>query len=148
MGCVLGLDYGRRRIGVAVSDDLELTAQPVGTWNNLKWKQVVDNICTLIQDKGIVRVVVGLPLNLHGQKGPSALEVERFVNKLKQHVSIPIILWDERFTSVQSKRTLHTLHQKPSQKKEKIDLIASILLLQNYLDYQKEVSMRDQGDGN
>ncbi|MBN2028985.1 Holliday junction resolvase RuvX [bacterium] len=148
MGCVLGLDYGRRRIGVAISDDLELTAQPVGTWNNLKWKQVVDRIRTLIEDKGIERVVVGFPLNLHGQKGPSALEVERFVDKLKQHVSIPIILWDERFTSVQSKRTLRMLHQKPSQKKEKIDLIASILLLQNYLDHQKEVTMRDQGEGN
>ena len=148
MGSVLGLDYGKRRIGVAVSDDLELTAQPVGTWINLKWEQVVENICTLIKDKGIQRVIVGFPLNLHGQKGRLALEVEQFINKLKQHVSVPIIPWDERYTSVQSKRILHSLHEKPSQKKERVDLIASILLLQNYLDYQKEALVRSQGEGN
>lgn len=148
MGCVLGLDYGRRRIGVAVSDDLGLTAQPVETWSNLKWEQVVENICTKIKDRSIERVVVGLPLNLRGQKGHLALEVERFVSKLKQHISVPIILWDERLTSVQSKRILHTLHKKPSQNKERIDLIASVLLLQNYLDYQRNISARCQGEGN
>lgn len=148
MGCVLGLDYGRRRIGVAVSDDLGLTAQPVVTWSNLKWEQVVENVCNWIKKRNIVGVVVGLPLNLRGEKGHLALEVERFVDKLKEHISVPVILWDERFTSVQSKRILHTLHQKPSQKKERIDRIASVLLLQNYLDYQRNISTRCQGEEN
>ncbi len=148
MGCVLGLDYGRRRIGVAVSDDLGLTAQPVGTWNSIKWEEVVENICTLIEKKNIKRVVVGFPLNLHGQRSRSAREVERFVDKLKQHIPVPIILWDERLTTVQSKRILHALHQKPSQNKERVDLIASILILQNYLDYQKERLARNQGEEN
>ena len=148
MGCILGLDYGRRRIGVAVSDELGLTAQPVATWSNLKWEQVVDNICAWIKKRSIERVIVGLPLNLRGEKGHLALEVEQFVGKLKRHISVPVILWDERFTSVQSKRILHTLHQKPSQKKERIDLIASVLLLQNYLDYQRNITARSQGEEN
>lgn len=148
MGCVLGLDYGRRRIGVAVSDDLGFTAQPVCTWSNLKWEEIVENICTWITERNIERIIVGLPLNLRGQKGHLALEVERFVQRLKKHISIPITLWDERFTTVQSKRILHVLHQKPSQKKERIDQIASVLLLQNYLDYQRNISMGCQGEGN
>ena len=148
MGCVLGLDYGRRRIGVAVSDDLGLTAQPAATWSNLKWEQVVENICNWIKERSVERVIVGLPLNLRGEKGHLALEVERFVAKLKRHVSVPVILWDERLTSVQSKRILHALHQKPSQKKERIDLIASVLLLQNYLDYQRNIAVGFQGEEN
>ena len=148
MGLILGLDYGRRRIGVAVSDALGLTAQPVGTWSNLEWENMVEKIRTWIQDKGVESVIVGLPLNLHGEKGHLAREVERFVNKLKQHISIPVILWDERYTSVQAERILRYMNEKPSQKKERIDLIASVLLLQNYLDYQKGASVRNQGEEN
>jgi len=102
----------------------------------------------LIKERGIKRVIIGFPLNLRGQKGHLAREVERFVGQLSKKISIPIILWDERYTSVQSKRILHALHEKPSQKKERIDLIASILLLQNYLDYQREASVGNQGEGN
>ncbi len=148
MSSILALDYGRRRIGVAVSDALGLTAQPVGTWSNLKWENIVEKIRTWIQDKEVESVIVGFPLNLRGEKGHLAREVERFVNRLKQHISIPIILWDERYTSLQAERILRYMNEKPSQKKERVDLIASVLLLQNYLDYQKGASIRNQGEEN
>jgi len=136
VGRILGLDYGRRRIGVAISDPLGLTAQPLETWKGLRWEEVTEKICTLIDPLGVERVILGFPLTLAGEKGKMAQEVQKFTTHLQKRISIPITLWDERLTSVQAGRIIHSLDKKPSRKKERVDLIASVLLLQNYLDYQ------------
>lgn len=145
MGSVLGLDYGRQRIGVAVSDPLGLTAQPVETWSGLRWEEVVQRICKLVEQKDVERVVVGFPLTLKGKKGFFAREVEQFVERLRHSISIPVTLWDERMTSIQARRLLHQMGEKPSRRKEKVDLISSVLLLQNYLDYTRMISGVNQG---
>lgn len=147
MGRILGLDYGRRRIGVAVSDPLELTAQPVETWEGLSFAEVVERICTLVEKMNVERVVVGLPLTLKGERGSLAREVERFTAELCHSIRVPVTLWDERMTSVQAHRSLRKMGKKPSRKKERIDLIASIFLLQSYLDHQKVVSVKHHGEG-
>ena len=148
MGRILGLDYGRRRTGVAISDPLGVTAQPLVTWSGLCWNDVVDEVLTLISEMGVERVVVGFPLNLSGSRGPMAREVERFTDHLKQRIGIPVTLWDERLTSTQARRVIHKIQEKPSRNKEKVDLIASVLLLQNYLDCQKGAmpSRREEKD--
>lgn len=137
MGRILGLDYGRRRIGVAVSDPLGLTAQPLATWTGLRWDEVVEKIFTLVEEMGVERVILGFPMTLKGESGRMAREVRQFAARLERRISIPITLWDERLTSTQSKRIIHAMAGKPSREKERVDLIASVLLLQNYLDYQK-----------
>ena len=137
MGRILGLDYGRRRTGVAVSDPLGVTAQPLVTWSGLCWNDVVEKVRTLISEMGVDRIVVGLPLSLSGKRGRMAREVERFTEHLERRISIPVTLWDERLTSTQARRVIHEIEEKPSRNKEKVDLIASVLLLQNYLDHQK-----------
>jgi putative Holliday junction resolvase len=137
VGRILGLDYGKKRIGVAVSDPMEITAQPVETWSDLTDKELVDKLLSFIEDMGVERIVIGFPLTLKGEKGFSAQMVERFVKKCSNRISIPITLWDERLTSVEAEYTLRKMKIKPSRRKGKVDLIASVLLLQNYLDYKK-----------
>jgi len=137
VGRILGLDYGRRRIGVSISDPLGVTAQPLTTWSGLCRNDVVDKVLTLIAEMEVESIVIGLPLSLSGKRGPMAREVERFTEHLKQRIGIPVTLWDERLTSTQARRAIHKIQEKPSRNKEKVDLIASVLLLQNYLDYQK-----------
>lgn len=148
MSRILGLDYGRRRIGVAVSDPLGLTAQPLETWKALRREEVMDKIYILVEQMGVERIVVGLPLTLRGERGHMAREVERFTAELRHRIRIPVTLWDERLTSVQAKRVLHQMEEKPYRNKERVDLIASVLLLQNYLEYRKGSSIELQGEGN
>jgi putative Holliday junction resolvase len=144
VGRILGLDYGRRRIGVAVSDPLGLIAQPITTWVGLSWGEVGEKVCSLMEAMEVDRVILGLPLTLRGEKGHMAREVEKFSIQLKRQISIPVILWDERLTSVQSQRVIHSMDGKPSRKKASVDLVAAVLLLQSYLDHIKISSERDQ----
>jgi putative Holliday junction resolvase len=144
VGRILGLDYGRKRVGVSVSDPLGLTAQPVETWKGLRCEDVVEKTRILVETMGVERVVVGFPLTLKGKRGHLAREVVRFSAELKRRIRVPITLWDERLTSVQARAVLHQMEEKPSRKKERVDLIASVLLLQNYLDHREETSARNQ----
>ena len=144
MGRILGLDYGRRRIGVAVSDPLGLTAQPLSTWVGLSWDEIVEKVGTLIEEMGVERVILGFPLTLKGERGHMAREVEKFGTQLNRQISIPVIFWDERLTSVQSKRIIQTMKEQPSRKKERVDLIAAVLLLQNYMDHLNLSSLSQQ----
>ena len=146
MGRILSLDYGRRRIGVAVSDPLGVTAQPFDTWDGLEFNQIVEKIDSLIRQIGIEKIIIGLPLTLKGEKGQSVKKVEHFAMELKRCISLPVILWDERLTSIQAKRVLHQAEEKPSRRKGKVDLIASVLLLQNYLEFQKEFMNTNMGE--
>jgi putative Holliday junction resolvase len=133
---ILALDYGQRRIGVALSDPLGLTAQPVGTWPCTGWDGIISKIKALIANKGVEKVIVGFPLTLKGEKGKMAKETERFIQRLRQNMHIPVTRWDERLTSVQAKRSLVHAGKAVRRKKENIDCIAAVLLLQNYLDFQ------------
>jgi putative Holliday junction resolvase len=146
MGKILCLDYGRKRVGVSMSDPLQLTAQPVDTWVKMSEKDMVFKIQIMVQKEGIEHIVVGYPLTLQGQKGRSAREVERFVGILSRAVSIPVSPWDERLTSVQAQRIMHQTNRKPSRLKERVDVLASMLILQNYLDYIRFRTDR-QGEG-
>ena len=137
MGRILGFDYGRRRIGVSVSDPLGLTAQPLDTWKGLSRDEVMRRIETLKTQMGVEKVVVGLPLTLGGKKGRMAKEVEQFASQIETQIQIPVTLWDERLTTVQAHRIIHQADEKPSKNKDKVDRLAAVLLLQNYLDHQK-----------
>lgn len=146
MGRILALDYGRQRIGVAVSDPLGVTAQPLETWEGLNFEQIVDKLCLLIRKLGIEKIIVGLPLTLKGEKGKLARDIEQITMRLKQYIQTPVLLWDERLTSVQAERILQRANKKPSRQKKKVDAIAAILLLQNYLDFQRRVKINDTGE--
>ncbi|MFC1568602.1 Holliday junction resolvase RuvX [bacterium] len=134
MGRILGLDYGRRRIGLAMSDPLQCIALPFETWENTSIDHILQKLSTLVSSHDIQILVVGLPITLKGERKKLAKEVERFCNHIKQKLDVPIVLWDERLTSVQAKRALIELNEKPSRNKGKIDRIAAVFILQNYMD--------------
>jgi len=136
VGKVLCLDYGRKRIGVAMSDALRLTAQPFETWIGLDKNGLTVKIKNLVQKESIDQIVVGYPLTLGGERGRSAKAVDRFMHALIRAVGVPVLPWDERLTSVEAQRILRRVQKKPSRMKKQVDVIASVLILQSYLDHQ------------
>lgn len=143
MGRILALDYGQRRVGVAVSDPLKITAQPYATWEKKSRDELVDTINRCITELGVELILVGLPLTLRGERGTTAQKVEQFTSYLCEQVQVPVQLWDERLTTVQAHRVIHSMDRKPSRNKAKIDQMASVLLLQNYLEYQERQRIQE-----
>ena len=132
MNPILGVDFGRARIGLAISDDLRLLAHPLET---IKFgEDTITRIARLVREKKIGRVVVGVPKLMSGKMGPAADEVLRFVEKLRVILSCPVITWDERLTTVAAQRALHESGKKTRHSRGYIDQVAAQMILQGYLD--------------
>ena len=131
---ILGLDYGRRRVGVAVSDLLGMTAQPFATWSGLSDAELVRKIDSLISEMDIRQVVLGDPLTTKGESGAMSERVRRFATQLSRAIPVPVQLQDERLTTVEAHRILKDVGRKPSRDKEIVDRVAAVLILQTYLD--------------
>jgi len=133
-GKILGIDFGERRIGVAISDALKITAQVLPTIKVKFPQQAIIKLKNIISEKNISEIVVGMPYNLKGEKGNTAQKVEVFIEQLKNNFQLPIHIWDERLTSVAAERTIVEFGKSPSRNKEKIDQIAALFILQAFLD--------------
>lgn len=131
---ILGLDFGTKRIGVAVSDALNITAQAVGTVERKGMKNDLKKICALAQEHGAGRIIVGLPLNMDGGEGRSARLAIDFVNGLKKETDIPVEMMDERLTTKQGERIFLEADMSREKRRKNLDKIAAQLILQNYLD--------------
>lgn len=136
-GRILAIDYGEKRLGIAVSDPLGIIPQGLPTIEYKSLKEVKQKLKEIIEQYEISQIVVGHPLNLRGEVAAAATQVQTFVQKIKMEVNLPIILWDERFTSVEAERILRQLNISPSRNKSKIDQISAMIVLQNYLDSLK-----------
>ena len=134
MDRILALDYGDKRIGVAVSDPLGIIAQALETITVSNKRKSFERIQEIIREKNAVKIIVGMPFNMDGTKGERAEVTERFISELQRVVSIEIIPWDERLTSVQAKRIMVFRGQKTGTNKAKVDKLAAALLLENYLE--------------
>ena len=134
---ILALDHGTRRIGVALSDELQMIAQPVEYIPAEPFDGFLKRLQLLLQEKEVELILVGLPRNMDGTYGPAAAKVQDFVSALKQAVTIPIKTWDERLTTVQANRFLMAGNVRREKRKEKVDKIAATILLQSYLDRPK-----------
>ncbi len=133
---VLGLDVGSVRIGVALSDPLGLTAQPL-TVIDVRKAPPEDRVRALCDEHEVQELVVGLPLRLDGSEGLAVQAVRKFVDKLKTKVSLPIELWDERLTTAQAERVMIGGGVRRKERRERIDQIAAALILQSYLDAKR-----------
>ncbi|WP_308634695.1 Holliday junction resolvase RuvX [Paenibacillus silvisoli] len=131
---LMGLDYGDRRIGVAVSDAFGWTAQGVGVVEKRRDNGEDEAIAKLVKEHEVSEIVVGLPKNMNGTIGPRGEICIAFAQHLQQKLNVPVHLWDERLTTVAAERTL--LEADVSRKKRKlvVDKMAATLILQNYLD--------------
>ncbi len=131
---ILALDHGSKRIGVALSDELKMIAQPLEYIPAEPFARFLARLKELLRDKEVELVLVGMPRNMDGSYGPAALKVQDFVAALRKAVTVPIETWDERLTSVQANRLLIEANVHREKRKEKVDKMAAALLLQAYLD--------------
>ncbi len=133
MSRIAAIDYGLKRIGIAVSDPNRQIAFPLVTVEG--GKKGIEQIRLAIKDKQVSQIIVGLPLLLNGKDGEMATAVRQFAKELETALAIPVILWDERLSSVQADRNLRELDLNRKQRTSKIDTAAAALLLQSYLDW-------------
>jgi len=131
---ILALDHGTRRIGVAVSDELRLIAQPLEFIPAEPFADFLARLRELLREKEVGLVLVGLPRNMDGSHGPAAQKVQEFVAALTNQITVPIQTWDERLTSVQANRILIQGRVRREKRKAKVDQMAAALLLQSFLD--------------
>lgn len=132
---ILSIDFGSRRVGVAVSDALGLLAHDREPLRYQSISKLIQQICGIIAAENIAKIVIGLPLHMDGTEGEMAAQVRRFHTQLAEKVNIPIVLWDERFTSVQAERLLSERGISFSRDKGEIDRLAAVFILQSYLDH-------------
>ncbi|WEK53145.1 MAG: Holliday junction resolvase RuvX [Candidatus Cohnella colombiensis] len=131
---VLGLDYGERRIGVALSDAFGWTAQGLEVIDRKIVKDEFARIADLVKQHEVESIVVGLPKNMNGTIGPSGEYCIAFADQLREMLTLPVQMWDERLTTVSAERALLEADVSRSKRKLVIDKMAAALLLQNYLD--------------
>ncbi|MCP3101088.1 Holliday junction resolvase RuvX [Myxococcus sp. K15C18031901] len=130
----LGLDFGTKTIGVAVSDGLGLTAQVVTTVRRTSLKADLAALAALAREYEADRVVIGLPLNMDGSEGPRAEASRKFADQVAQSLGVQVELWDERLSTVAATRTLLEADVSRARRKEVIDQMAAQFILQGWLD--------------
>ncbi len=134
---ILGLDHGQRRIGVSVSDELGLTAQPLLTILHTNPRNDLRSIGRLLRRYGCTAIVVGWPIHLSGDRSPRALAAEKFADALRAEFSLPVHLWDERMSTAEAHRHLDAVGRGARDRKDVIDQVAAMLILQSWLDARR-----------
>jgi len=132
MNPILALDFGRARIGVAISAELRLLAHPVETI--LANERATSRVVELVRERNVEHVVVGIPKRMNGQIGTAATEALEFVEKLRAVLPCPVVTWDERLTTVAAHRALRDAGKKTRHTRGYIDQVAAQMILQSYLD--------------
>jgi putative Holliday junction resolvase len=130
---IMGLDVGDRRIGVAVSDPLGLTAQPLMTLVRTNRRQDLKSLLRLIRRYDCAEIVVGNPLHMSGDQSPQAAKAQAFAQMLRDETGLPIHLWDERLTTTEAHRHLHAAGRPGSEHKAVVDQVAAVLILEGWL---------------
>jgi len=141
MARILGIDHGKKRTGVAISDEAGVVATPLALVEAGARSAVIKEICRLVEEYGAEEIVVGMPLNLDGTKGRRAADAERFAQALARATGLPVHTWDERFSTMAVSRVLREADISRSRRKGVLDSNAAAYILQGYLD-----SRRAQGE--
>ena len=139
---ILAVDYGRRRMGLAVSDPLGVTAQGIGTLEVSSRKEALEELCKLVRELRAGEVLIGLPLRTDGSEGPEAEEVRSFGEELSAWAGVRVVFRDERFTSQEAMRVLHQMGRKLKGRKKDLDRLSATLLLQRYLEERRKHGTR------
>jgi len=138
VGRLLAVDWGERRCGIALSDESQILAQPLDTLTRRPGKRFpMQSLLTHIADHQVVGVVVGLPLDEHGQEGDAARAARALAENIQRRATLPVTLWDERFTTARVRRAVQEMGGSTKGRKADVDALAATLLLQHYLDAQR-----------
>ena len=136
-GRIMGLDVGDKTIGVAVSDLMGLTAQGVKTIKRVGKKKDIEALKEIIKERQVNKIVSGLPKNMNWTLGPQGEKVIKFCELLEEETGIKIEYWDERLSTVAAERTLIQGNVRRENRKGVIDMVAAVIILQGYLDRQR-----------
>ena len=137
---ILALDFGARRIGLAVSDQLGVTAQGLPTLLRSNKRNDLDHLRRVIRQYGVTVIVMGLPLRMSGAEGAQAEKVQAFAEQLRHKFKLPVHLFDERLTSVEANRMLRETDMSVRRRTEVVDQVAAVLILQSFLEFRKSQS--------
>ncbi len=139
---LLGLDVGNRRIGVAVSDELGFTAQPVLTLIRKKPRDDIRSLARLARRYACQEIVVGNPLHLSGEQSRQAEKTQAFAQSLADETKLPVHLWDERLTTTEAHRILYESGRPRPEHRKVVDQVAAVIILQGFLDDRRLQSLR------
>lgn len=134
VGRILALDVGRRRIGLAVSDPLGLTAQGLPTLERGPIRTDLAQLARTARENEVERILVGLPLQMSGTEGRQAEYVREFASRLERETGLPIVFWDERFTTVEANRVLRESGIGLGKRVKAVDKLSAVILLESYLE--------------
>lgn len=134
---LLAIDFGARKIGLAVSDELGLTAQGLETYYRSNKKADFDHFRRVIKRYGVTEIVMGLPLRMSGAEGIQAEKVQVFAEELRHRFKLPVHLFDERLTSVEANRVLRETEMSTRRRSEVVDQLAAVLILQAFMQFRK-----------
>ncbi len=134
----LGLDLGRRRIGVAICDLPSLGARPLTTLMRTSPARDLARLRALVAEREVRRIVLGLPLNMDGSEGPSARHARRFADNLSRELGLPVELYDERLTSFEAQSRLEGSSMNRDRRKLMVDQVAAVLILESWLAAHKD----------
>ncbi|MGC8784118.1 MAG: Holliday junction resolvase RuvX [Armatimonadota bacterium] len=133
MGRVLALDIGERRIGVAVSDETGILAQPLTVIQRRGAMKDAERIAQLAREQGAETVVVGLPITLRGEQAQAVEKVQAFVSQLRDVLDMPIVLMDERMSTVEADKRMREADVRRGERRQSVDAVAAALILERYL---------------
>jgi len=134
---ILALDFGSKNIGLAISDELGLTAQGLPTLRRSNKRNDLDHLRRVIRQFGVSELVLGLPLRMSGAEGVQAERVREFAEELRRKFKLPVHLFDERLTSVEANRVLRESEMSIQRRAEVVDQLAAVLILQSFLEFRK-----------
>jgi len=143
MNPILALDFGRARIGVAISDELQLLAHPLETIPANE--QVPSRVAEIVRQRKVDHLVIGIPRQMNGQIGAAATEVLQFVEKLRAILPCRVVTWDERLTTVAAHKALRDAGKKTRKTRGYVDQVAAQMILQSYLDRQQHTAYGEKG---
>ncbi|MCI2424707.1 Holliday junction resolvase RuvX [Candidatus Acetothermia bacterium] len=135
---ICGLDYGRKRIGIAVSDEMEIIAYPLPSYQRVSAVKDLAFFASLVAKEEIRAIVVGFPLNMDNSIGEMAQEVLNFCALLRSELLLPVYTYDERWTSIEAARVLTQANITQQQRKDLRDSLSAVIILQGYLNLSKQ----------
>jgi putative Holliday junction resolvase len=133
-GCIVGVDFGLKRLGIAVSDHLRMIAMPLEVVEVADERAAVEAVAGACRGRDPSMIVVGLPLNMNGTPGPMSQKVDAFVAKLRERMGVPVITWDERLSTMMAERVLLEADMSRRRRKAVRDKVAAQVILQGFLD--------------
>src|SRR5205085_4433845 len=134
-GRILALDLGKRRIGLAISDELGITAQGLETHQRTNMREDLSRLESLISERNVVSLLMGNPLHMSGREGRQAEYTRDFADRLKERTGVPVEFWDERLTSVEANRVLRESGISIEKRAAAVDRLAAVILLESYLQW-------------